>query len=348
MSEPMKSLVVLWRVTERCDLACGFCAYDRRLRRSRREAAPERVLRFAEVLARYQRAARSSVLVSWIGGEPLLWAPLARVSASLRSEHGLALGITTNGTLLHRPQVRALLLEHFAEVTVSVDGMAAFHAATRGRAGLFESLASSIAFLAADKRTARGGPLLRANVVLMRTNFDRFLPLCLTLARWGIEEVTFNQLGGRDRPEYFPANRLLPWQADHLAQALPRWRERLADEGLRLLGDARYVARIAAAARDERIAPADCEPGRAFLFIDEDGNVAPCSFTTREYAACIDELDSPQSISALPARYFQARLRSRAAACSDCPSTQVFGKWSSSGCGTVRTTLPSLELTGCA
>ncbi len=24
-------MIVLWRITERCDLACGFCAYDRRL-----------------------------------------------------------------------------------------------------------------------------------------------------------------------------------------------------------------------------------------------------------------------------------------------------------------------------
>jgi len=34
----MTGMVVLWRVTARCNLGCGFCGYDRTLPRPRREA----------------------------------------------------------------------------------------------------------------------------------------------------------------------------------------------------------------------------------------------------------------------------------------------------------------------
>ena len=68
-------MIVLWRVTERCNLACGFCAYDRRVRRGRESAAAETVLRFARVLGDWQRSSGERVLLSWLGGEPLHWPP---------------------------------------------------------------------------------------------------------------------------------------------------------------------------------------------------------------------------------------------------------------------------------
>lgn len=69
-------MIVLWRVTERCNLACGFCAYDRRLPGIRLEAQSADVKRFAGLLGAYQQVTGTRVLVSWLGGEPLLWEPL--------------------------------------------------------------------------------------------------------------------------------------------------------------------------------------------------------------------------------------------------------------------------------
>lgn len=204
MNLPPAMLLVLWRVTERCNLGCKFCGYDRALSRSRREVRSDTVMAFGAVLSRYRREMNRRVLVSWLGGEPLLWKPLAAISAQYRRLHGLDLSVTTNATRLARPEVRAMLLNHYAEVTVSVDGLAPFHDAVRGEAGLHASLAKSLSALAHEKRLAGAGPLLRANVILMRGNVETFPALCLELARWGVEEITFNQLGGNDRPDFFP------------------------------------------------------------------------------------------------------------------------------------------------
>ena len=84
-------LVVVWRVTERCNLQCPFCAYDRRLNRPRNSADPEEIRRFAAVLAQWRDFAGRPVLLSWLGGEPLLWEPLTALTRHCRRELGLAI-----------------------------------------------------------------------------------------------------------------------------------------------------------------------------------------------------------------------------------------------------------------
>lgn len=320
-------LVVLWRITERCNLGCGFCAYDRALNRTRHEASASTAETFGELLGAYQRLSGRRVLVSWLGGEPLLWSPLIEMSERFRLQHGLQLSLTTNGTRLDRPETRDLLTRLYAEVTVSVDGLGHFHDAVRGRAGLFNHLAGNVSQLAADKRAHGTGPLLRANVVLMRDNVADLPRLCHEVARWGIEEITFNQLGGNDRPEFFASNRLLPPQTDALAELLPSLQAELADRGVALRGNSAYLRRISASSRDIRLSPADCDAGRAFLFIDEKGRIAPCSFTPGDYGIALSDITDAAMLETLPARFTAQRSTRRAPGCEDCHSTQHFGKF---------------------
>jgi hypothetical protein len=195
---------------------------------------------------------------------------------------------------------------------------------------------------------------LRANVLLMRETLAGFEQLCGELAGWGIEEITFNQLGGNDRPEFYPAHRLLHEHAEHLAKHLPRMRRQLAAQGLRLIGGEGYLRRIQATARGERLAVHDCQPGRRFLFIDELGRIAPCSFTVSAYGVPVSEVKSVEDLCQLPVRFSELRqqpadasgraprsagletcatmelsAQPRVTACEDCHSTQVFEKFAS-------------------
>jgi MoaA/NifB/PqqE/SkfB family radical SAM enzyme len=320
-------MIVLWRVTQRCNLSCPFCAYDRRLAWRRSEAEPGLVRRFGEVLSTFQRQTGDRVLVSWLGGEPLLWRPLEKLTAVYVKQLGLGVSATTNGTTLGSPARREHLLAHYSELTVSVDGLGATHDRLRGWPGGFDAVRAGVAALAEAKRTAGRGPKLRVNTVLMRTNLEEFEPLCLELASWGVEEITFNQLGGRDRPEFYPAHRLLPEQAEQLAGMLPVLHHRLKAQGVRLAGSPEYLRRIAASARDERLLIADCQPGERFLFITERGMAAPCSFTVDGYGVPLTEIDSAEALARLPARFAAARRQRRLAPCEDCHSTQVFEKF---------------------
>jgi MoaA/NifB/PqqE/SkfB family radical SAM enzyme len=307
-------LVVVCQVTDRCNLACGFCAYDRRLSRPRGSARPEALLALGQTLAEHRRRSRQDVLVSWLGGEPLLWAPLGRVAEAFR-ELGLALGVTTNGTALGSKSVRRHLVDFYDEVTVSVDGLAATHDRLRGWPGGFAHLRRWITALASEKRRL----LVRVNTVLMRDNVREFPALCRELAGWGVEEITINQLGGNDRPEFFAEHRLGGEDVAWLGEIAPQLRAELAPT-VRLLGSAAYLARLTATAHGRRLPVVDCGPGARSLFVSTTGAVSPCSFTSASHGAAL------AGVAELRATF---RARGRAAACDDCHSTQVFGKFAS-------------------
>ena len=317
-------MIVVWRVVDSCNLSCPFCAYDKRLAFPRAEIAPDDVLRFAEVLKARRAETGERMLLSWLGGEPLRWAPLRAVTEAVRAL-GLDVSATTNGSTLGSPALRRHIREAYSELTVSIDGFAPFHDDMRGWPGAFVKLREWIPALA---REAGASALrLRANIVLMRQNVGDFARLCRALASWGFTEITFNQLGGRDRPEFYPAHRLAGPDVDQLAAELPSLRRELVGLGATLVGDEAYLSRLRASASDETLAVEDCGPGEGFLFIDEKGRVSPCSFTGEDYGVDVRGLVTAADIADLPRRVRAARDRQRSAACGDCLSTQVCGKF---------------------
>jgi radical SAM protein with 4Fe4S-binding SPASM domain len=319
-------MIVVWRVVDSCNLSCPFCAFDRRLTFPRSAANPADILRVAGALAAYQAQSGDRVLLSWLGGEPLLWRPLEELTRGVRAL-GLEVSATTNGTTLGSAKLRRHLCETYKELTISIDGFSDFHDAMRGWTGAFEKLRASVPLLAAQA-SALGSPLkLRANVVLMRQNIREFAALCAELATWGINEITFNQLGGRDRPEFYPAHRLTVADVDALEAQLPRLREALSRQGVTLVGGAAYLARFRASALNQRNPVADCGPGERFLFVDEKGRVAPCSFTTDDYAVDIGSIHTGDDVAQLPARFAALRRARRSTQCDDCLSTQVCEKF---------------------
>jgi radical SAM protein with 4Fe4S-binding SPASM domain len=321
-------MIVVWRVVDSCNLSCPFCAFDKRLAFPRTEVDPQDILRFAKVLADHQAQSGDRVLLSWLGGEPLRWKPLEALSRVVRAE-GLDVSATTNGSTLGSPAVRRHLCDTYKELTVSIDGFSGFHDAMRGWTGSFEKLRLWVSSLAKEARGLGSDLKLRANVVLMRQNVDDFGALCLELANWGITEITYNQLGGRDRPEFYPAHRLSSSDVDALEIQLPQLRRRLQSQGVILIGEEDYLHRIRASALNEPVPIEDCGPGESFLFIDEAGRISPCSFTTLDYGLDVRTVATAADLAALPDRFRRLRRARRSAQCDDCLSTQVCGKYKS-------------------
>ena len=326
-------LVVVWRVTEACDLRCAYCGYSGELPRRRAEADLAAVLAWGRVLGDYAAQARREVMVSWLGGEPLGWPGWQAAARKFRQDYGLGLSVTTNGTRLEAEAVRQALVSDFAELTLSLDGPPAVHDGLRQAPGLSRRLERGVRLLR-ELRDRQGSALrLRLNAVLMRETVHALDALCRIAAGWGFDLLTFNGLGGRDRPEFFPEHRLLPEHLDELRAALPGLRSHWAAQGLTLCGSEQYLARLAAAAAGRPV-PVDAGPGNvcqrsgeAFWFVDESGWVSPCSYTSAIYGRRLADLAAPEALRALPEEWAQARREALAPACGDCPSTQVFGKF---------------------
>jgi len=316
-------MIVLWRVTTLCNLACGFCAYDRRVSVPRIHVDAAEVERLASLLGQWGAISGEDVLLSWLGGEPLLWPGVLDLSRRLREAHGIRVSVTTNGTTLGREDAARALAAAFDEITVSVDALEGDHERLRGWPGGWLKLADGIRRL----RDANGSPRLRANVVLMRDNLASFPTLCERLADWGIDEITFNQLGGRDRPDFFPQHSLGVDDVTTLRHRLPEQVQRMSERGVRLCASDAYLDRFAATASGRAVPVTDCESLRPTLFIDEHGRIAPCSFTLDTYGIPTRDVLTVDDVSHLRERLAAGRRARAASVCADCPSTQVFAKF---------------------
>lgn len=70
-----KKRVIVWRVTQTCNMKCKFCSYSIEVIRQRNDADLEEVERLSNILGKYKQNTGEEMLISFIGGEPLLWEP---------------------------------------------------------------------------------------------------------------------------------------------------------------------------------------------------------------------------------------------------------------------------------
>ncbi|MDD7968430.1 radical SAM protein [Actinomycetospora lemnae] len=139
-------LVVELDPTSFCDLACPECISSGLLNAGR--FTEEALIQFADDAV--QAGVRAVILIG--GGEPLLHPATGRVIATL-SAGGVAVGITTNGTQLHR--YHQLVAQQVAWTRVSVDAATAqtygrFRPARGGR-NKFDQVIENMRALARDK-----------------------------------------------------------------------------------------------------------------------------------------------------------------------------------------------------
>ena len=326
--------VVVWRVTERCNLGCGFCAYDRGLSFTRAQARREQVERTAQLLMHWSQQRGERLLLSWLGGEPLLVPWLLALSANLSVlaresalEGDFALSLTTNGTRLSDARVRNALLANFAEITVSIDAWGSAHERLRGWHHGFQVLTQSMQHLFKERAEQGSAMRVRINVVLMRDTIADFPALCAMLAQWPISEISFNALGGRDRPAFYANNALCSDDLEACSAMLPALRAQLAAKNIRLVGDENYLNRLKQIANRWALPVRDCQPGQHFLFIDERGRMAPCHFTSDDYGIPLDSIQTLSDLDQALAGFALHQAQRPAHACADCMSTQVSGKF---------------------
>jgi sulfatase maturation enzyme AslB (radical SAM superfamily) len=316
--------VIVIEVSTVCNLSCPFCAHDSRLRVKRHTIEHERLKAFIHAIGEFSMAKKESILISWLGGEPFINKSILPLTEELIANYPLFFSATTNGTKLSDPVIRDHIKRCYAELTVSVDGFASFHDKMRGRAGLFEEVSNCVRLLAREAPDLK----IRINTVLMRQNFDMFPELCIEFASWGIKEITFNQLGGRDRPEFYPENRLLGEQVAKLPEYVSCIEKSISNTQAKLIFSESYFRRILATARGEKLPILDCKPGSYYMFVNAQGKISPCSFTTDEYGEDISSIQVPADFEKLPLIFHQKKAGRQAYYCHDCPCTNVHGKFS--------------------
>jgi radical SAM protein with 4Fe4S-binding SPASM domain len=126
-----KTPVVVWSVTQRCNLHCGHCYADSHDRDYPGELSTEEGRRLLEELAAF-----GAPTVLFSGGEPLLRSDLTEL-ATLARQLGMRTVLSTNGTRIDESTAGELAAAGFSYVGISFDGIGALNDKMRGSKGAF-------------------------------------------------------------------------------------------------------------------------------------------------------------------------------------------------------------------
>ena len=173
--------VVVWNCTRRCNLACRHCYSDSTSRRYEEMSTAE-ALAFLDDIAAFGSPA---LLLS--GGEPFMRPDLLELMGEARSR-GLAVTISSNGTLVTTEGARAVAEAGVRYVGISVDGLEADHDAFRGRRGAYRRAMAGIAALKAE------GVRVGIRVTLTATAIAALPDLFAMVEREGIDRACFYHL----------------------------------------------------------------------------------------------------------------------------------------------------------
>lgn len=322
-----KKRVIVWRITQTCNMKCLFCSYSNDVKRQRNDADEVEVSRLIKILGEYKKETNDNILVSWIGGEPFLWKPLLVYTKELRNTYEVEVSTTTNGLMLSLENIRQEIIKYFSEIVISLDGFAVCNDRVRQYKGHFHTVTNNIVALNRERKAVGSDLKIKVNTILMRENIEQFEEFCDLLVDLGVDEVTFNQLGGYDRPEFFENNRLLSWQVKKLFEKLPALKQKFSLKGLIIHGGDEYLHRILLTTENQKISIKECNPGSWFWFINENGYISPCSYTSYEYIYNIKEINGPNDIDNVEKYFREIRNSYRSKWCNDCYCTQIYDKF---------------------
>lgn len=131
--------VVVWNMTQACNLRCVHCYAQATPESRSRELSTEEGKALLDDLARF-----GVPVVLFSGGEPLLRSDL-EILAHHAVQRGMRAVISTNGTLITRERARALKDIGLSYVGVSLDGMEEVNDRFRGKSGAFKAAMEGIA-----------------------------------------------------------------------------------------------------------------------------------------------------------------------------------------------------------
>ncbi len=133
-----KKPVVVWNVTQRCNLKCVHCYSRSEDKKYSNELSTDEGIQLLDDLARF-----GSPVVLFSGGEPLIRPDILKLIQHA-TVSGMRAVLSTNGTLIDERMATKLKDIGLSYVGISLDGLQEVHDSFRGVAGTFERVLRAI------------------------------------------------------------------------------------------------------------------------------------------------------------------------------------------------------------
>ena len=133
-----KKPVVVWNITQRCNLKCVHCYSRSENKKYSNELSTDEGIQLLDDLAGF-----GSPVVLFSGGEPLIRPDILKLIQHA-TVSGMRAVLSTNGTLIDEPMAAKLKDIGLSYVGISLDGLEKVHDSFRGVEGTFERVLRAI------------------------------------------------------------------------------------------------------------------------------------------------------------------------------------------------------------
>jgi len=279
-SSDLRPLVV-WNLTNRCNLCCKHCYISAEDRSYRDELTTEEAKAFLQDIGEM-----GCPVVLFSGGEPIMRKDIYEL-AEFGTRAGLRVVLSTNGTLITPEVAGKLMAAGVKYVGVSIDGAERVHDSFRGRAGCFEEALTGL------KHAADAGMNTGVRFTVNKENVNDLPAVIDAVVARGIPRFCMYHLVYTGRGEEMMA---LDTDLDEKRRTIEylarRTKElRAAGTDVEILtvdnhSDGVYLYRMVLAEQPERAEEVrqllelhgGCSAGVKFSNVDPRGNVHPCQF----------------------------------------------------------------------
>lgn len=176
-----KKPIVVWNITQRCNLKCKHC-YAAGTPDTSRELTTEEALRAIDGFAAF-----GCPVLLFSGGEPFVREDIFELAAYARS-NGLRVVFSTNGTLLTPERIARIAELGVSYVGISIDGVETTHDAFRGVPGAYARSLEAI------RRCRDAGIKVGLRVTLTRANAQEIPAIFRLMKAERIPRICFYHL----------------------------------------------------------------------------------------------------------------------------------------------------------
>jgi radical SAM protein with 4Fe4S-binding SPASM domain len=260
---------VQWRLTERCNLACKNCYQEGRSEDELSLPEIKKVIvEVSDMITAWSKAQGADFCRSMqiTGGEPFLRQDLLEIIKAIK-QHGFAIHVLTNGTLITRRHARELANLGVSGVRVSIEGCEEVHDAVRGKG----SYAASVAGI---EHLIDAGILVTLNVSLSPINAPSINKVIACGTHVGARRIGFSRLVPSGKGSSLLSQMLSPQQVKDLYEPLLS----LEIRGVEIVTGDPVASQMKERLHDDggNVAISGCAAGVSGLTIQPDGTITPC------------------------------------------------------------------------
>lgn len=282
----MNKPVVVWNITNRCNLNCCHCYISASDREYQNELSTEESKGLINDLSNM-----GIPMILFSGGEPLFRPDIFELGA-LAKGMGIETAISSNGSLITLDVAKKIKDSGFSYVGISLDGLAETHNRFRGVEGAFDKALEGLRLL--KKEGIKAG----VRFTITRLNLQELPGMIELVLTEGIKRMCIYNIvytgRGKDMTEYDLDNSERLEYIEYLLKEADRLKSRLEiltvcnpADGVKLLNYVPQEERDQA--RKHLLMSSGCSAGKKLICIDPKGDIYPCQFWRDESLGNIRE-----------------------------------------------------------